>query len=243
MTNAVLLLALLAAALPAAAHADTKRFGITSYERIEVRGDMIVDISASHLIGAVAEGSREALDTLSLEVVNRTLVVSQRSEGRYGPRQAADGPVHVRLTAQNLASVDLRGSGQVTATRLRGQTVSISLDGAGRIVAAIPAGTSVTTRSVGSGTIVLSGRTRTLLATAAGSSTIDASALQTTDLTARANGTGASRFAASSTARVIASGQATIVVAGRPRCTVTNTGAGTVSCGANQRSALPTTSN
>lgn len=243
MNHLFSLLALLAAALPAAAHADTKRFGVTSFERIEVRGDMMVDITASHLIGAVAEGSREALDTLSLEVVNRTLVISQRSEGRYGPRRASDGPVRVRLTAQNLAAIDLRGSGQVTATQLRGQAVSVSLDGAGRISATIPAGATVTTRSVGSGSIVLTGRTRTLLATAAGSSTIDASALQATDVTARANGTGISRFAASSTARVIASGQATIDISGRPRCTVTNTGAGTVSCGANQRSALPTTSN
>ncbi len=236
-------LALLALGLAAPAHADIKRFGITSYDRIEVRGDMIVDIAPSHLISAVAEGSRAALETLSLDVVNRTLVISQRSAGRFGPRRPEDGPVRLRLTAQNLTAIDLRGAGQVRAALLRGSMVIVSLDGPGTIAATIPAGVAVASRSAGSGTITLSGRTTSFQATVAGSSTIDASALVARDLVVRSNGTGSSRFAASTTARIIATGEANIDVSGRPRCTVTNGGAGIVACGAGQRSALPTTSN
>ena len=243
MIRATALALSISLAYAAPAHADIKRFGITSYDRIEVRGDMIVDIAPSHLISAVAEGSRAALETLSLEVVNRTLMVSQRSEGAYGPRRASDGPIRLRLTAQNLATIDLRGSGQITARLLRGPEIIVALDGPGRIDAAIPAGSSVATRSTGSGSIVLSGRARSLQATASGSSSIDAATLGVRDLVVRASGTGASRFAASATARIIATGEANVDVAGRPRCTVSNTGAGTVTCGAGQRSALPTTSN
>jgi hypothetical protein len=243
MNRSALLFVALVCACSVPAHADSKRYGITSYDRIEVRGDMIVEINPSHLISAVAEGSRAALETLTLDVVDRTLIVSQRSEGAFGPRRAADGPIRLRLTAQNLAAIDLRGAGQVTARHLRGPQIVVALDGPGRIDAAILAGTAVATRSTGSGSITLSGRARSLQATVSGSSSIDAARLDVRDLVVRASGTGASRFAAISTARVIATGEAMVDVSGRPRCTVSNTGAGTVACGAGQRSALPTTSN
>lgn len=232
---------LLCASLSVPAQADTKRFGLTSYDRIEVRGDMIVEIAPSNRMTAVAEGTRVSLETLDMVVRNRVLLVSQRSMGAYGPRRASDGPLRIRLTAQNLASVDLRGSGQVRVTGLRGGEVLVALQGNGTIDAAVPAGVDVAVRVEGPGTITLSGRSRNLRAIVAGSGTIDASALPVRDLDVRSNGTGTSRFAASGDVTVLASGAANVSVAGAPRCTVTNTGAGTVECGVRQRDALPTT--
>ena len=231
----------LAAVVAAPAHADTKRFGLTSYDRIEVRGDMIVDIAPSNRISAIAEGSRTSLETLDMVVVGRVLRVSQRSTGAYGPRRAADGPLRIRLTAQNLASVDLRGSGQVRAVGLRGREVIVRLEGAGTIAATVPAGLAVSTRVEGPGTISLSGRSQSLRAIVAGSGAVDASALQVRDLIVHSNGTGISRFAASGRADITAIGAAGVDVVGAPRCTVNNAGAGTVSCGVRQRDALPTT--
>lgn len=241
MIRTLPLLGIFAAVLATPAHADTKQFGLTSYERIEVRGDMIVEIVPSTSISAVAEGTRAALETLDLTVRNRTLVVSQRSMGAYGPRRASDGPLRIRLTAQNLGSIDLRGSGQVRATGLRGTEVMVTLEGAGRIEAEISRGIDVATRVEGPGTVVLSGRSRSLRAIVAGAGAVDASGLPVRDLEVRSNGTGGSRFAASGNATVIAIGAANVEVAGAPRCTVTNNGAGTVTCGVRQREALPTT--
>lgn len=226
---------------PAPAGASSKSFGLTSFERVEVRGDMIVDIVGGTSVGAVAEGSREALETIDMVVTGRSLRISQRSMGAYGPRPRGEPPVRITLRAQNLAAVDMHGSGRLTAAGLRGPEVMVTLTGAGAVSASVPAGIAVATRVEGPGTITLSGRARSLRAIVSGAGSIDASALPVRDLEARSSGTGTSRFAASGRATVIASGAAAVEVAGAPRCTVRNSGAGTVQCGTRQRDALPTT--
>ncbi len=229
--------ALLAFGTAVPAQADTRRIGLTSFERVEVYGDMIVEIAPSNRIGAVAEASRAALETLSMEVNDRTLVIRQLAEGPFGPRRAEDGAIVIRITAQNLAQVMLRGSGRVTVAGLRGSDVRVDLDGAGTVTAAVPAGTAVHARAIGAGQISLTGAARTLLAITNGAAAIDASGLSARDVTVRATGTGSSQFAASVSADIVSIGSADVTVTGRARCSVRNTGAGTVSCGA--RSTTP----
>lgn len=227
------------AALPASpAQADTRRYGLTSFERIEVFGDMIVEVSTGTSIAAVAESSRTNLETLSIEVSNRTLVIRQAAEGPYGPRSSTAGPIHIRLTAQNLEQVMLRGSGQIRVAGLRGDNVLVDLEGSGRIEADVAGGTAVAARALGAGTLVLTGATRTLTAVVNGAGGIDAAGLRSRDLTVRAGGTGASRFAATTTATVFSGGSADVAVSGNARCSVTNVGAGTVTCGGS-RPGLP----
>lgn len=223
----------------APALADVKTFGVTSYDRVEVRGDMIVEILPDHRITARAEGSRAALETLSLDVRDRTLRISQLSHGAYGPRLASDGPLRIRLTAQNLAGVSLRGAGQVRASGLRGREVYLHVAGAGRIEADVPAGEDVRLTLSGDGGIIVTGRARRVDATLSGAGGIDAEGLMTRDLAVRSSGSGASRFAASDAATINASGDGTVEVTGRARCTVTNSGAGNVACSALQRRSLP----
>lgn len=221
---------LVAAAFAAPAYADTRRYGLTSFDRVEVFGDMIVEIVPSTSIAAVAEASRANLETLSLEVNNRTLVIRQSASGAFGPRTSVGGPIVIRLTAQNLEQVMLRGAGQVRVSGLRGDNVRLDLDGSGRVEAAVAAGTTVTARAIGAGTMLLSGVTRTLSVIVNGAGSVDAAELRSRDLTVRASGTGASRFAASTSAIIYSGGSANIAVAGNARCTVTNVGAGTVAC-------------
>lgn len=223
---------LLALGAAAPAQADTRRIGLTSFERVEVYGDMIVEIAPSNRVGAVAEASRAALETLSMEVNDHTLVIRQVAEGPFGPRRADAGPIVIRITAQNLAQVMLRGSGRVNVAGLRGNDVRVDLDGAGTVTAAVPAGTTVQARAIGAGQISLTGAARTLLAIANGAAAIDASGLSARDVTVRATGTGSSQFAASVSADIVSIGSANVTVTGRARCSVRNTGAGTVSCGA-----------
>ena len=229
----------IAAAVPA--QANTRTFGLTSFDRIEIYGDMVVEIIPDNRITAVANASRASLETLSMEVSNRILTVRQVSEGVYGPRTtAADGPISIRITAQNLSAIVVRGSAQVTAAGLRGREILITTDGAARVTATIPSSEAVLLRSTGSGEITVSGRTQRLRATTNGAGAIDASALAARDLDVQVVGTGNSSFAASATATILAQGAAGATVTGRPRCEVRNTGAGTTSCGAAARgSAAP----
>jgi hypothetical protein len=241
-------LSLIAAVLlcvPAPSHAQTiqtKRFGLSSFERVEVQGDMIVEISSSPSISAVAEGTSDALDTLSLEVRERTLVIRHAFEGAYGQRQRQGqgvGLVRIRLTAQNLSAVSLAGSGALRVEGLRGPSIQLVVDGAGSIHAGIPDGASINTRAVGSGSISLTGRARSLNAVTNGAASINAASLSVRDLTVQAVGSGASSFAASGTANIFAMGSANVSVSGQPRCTVRNAGAGTIACGDDARNRLP----
>lgn len=223
-------LVVMLAGLCVPASAETRSFGIVSFDTIEVRGDTIVELVPGHRISARAEGTREAIETLTLEMEGRTLVISQALEGRYGPRRAEDGPARLTLTGQNVSGVVLRGSGQIVARGLRGPRVTVRLDGPGRIEAEVPAGVAVATRASGSGSITLRGRAQSLQAIVAGSAAVEAEQLAVRDLDVRAGGTGSSRFAASGRATIAALGEANVAVAGRPRCNVTNGGAGTVVC-------------
>jgi hypothetical protein len=225
------------------ASADTRSYGLTSFDSIQVLGDMIVEIIPDYRISAVADAPRAALETLSLEVNDRTLVVRQVAEGAFGPRRASDGPIRIRIRVPALERVMLRGSGQVSAGRLRGHAISVDVDGPGRVSATVPRGETVRLRIVGSGHISISGAARDLTAITNGAGSIDAAALVVRDLNIRSFGTGSSRFAASNTATVVAGGAANLDITGRARCTVRNSGAGTVACGAALRAPLPTTAN
>jgi hypothetical protein len=231
----VALLFAIAAAAPA--RAEVKRFGLTAFDQVEVRGDMVVEIVPDWRLSAVAEGSSDAIDSLSFDVVDRTLTIQQMMEGPYGMRRSQDGALHIRLAAQNLSGVVVRGSGRVTVSGLRGDAVLLVLDGAGRIDAAVASGGTVRSRVAGSGVLAITGRADRLESIVTGPGSVDASALGVRDVMVRANGTGTSRYAATHSATVNASGNASVDVAGRGQCTVSNTGTGQVTC-AGARSAL-----
>lgn len=240
MNRALLICAAAALALatgPAAA--DTRQVGLTSFERIAVYGDMIVEVTPDYRFGAVVEASRDAIETLDMHVEERTLIVRQGNAGPYGQRNRPVGPVIIRLRAQNLEQVRLNGGGTIRAGRLRGNDVRVELDGPGEVTADIPDAPSARLRVAGAGSVTVTGRVRTADAFVTGPGTIVAEGLSVRDLVVRANGTGDSRFAALTTAQVTVSGTASVSVAGRPRCTVSNLGSGTVSCGASARDRLP----
>lgn len=233
---------MLTSASPAAA--NSKRYGLVSFERIEIEGNMIVEVVPGRSIFAVADASREALETLSIEVnESRTLIVTQLAEGVFGPRRANNdaGPIRIRISAQNLSQLALRGGGRVTLTGLRGPEMRVDLNGSGSIAASGVNGDVLLVRSEGSGTISLAGRAQSMTATIAGATSVDAAALETRNLVVRANGSGASRFAALQSADLLSGGAADLAVSGRPRCTVRNIGAGTITCGTSARANLPTT--
>ncbi len=227
-----LLLCLGATLAGSPAESATKRYGLLSFDSIEVLGDMVVDIVDDYRVAAVAEGTSSALDTLSVEINSRgTLVIRQMAEGRFGRRDPHAPPVHVRVTAQNLKNLSVRGGGQVSVRGLHGDAVVIVLEGSGQVDAGFERVRNVQLRVTGAGSMIATGRADTLTATSIGAGGIDASGLTARDLSVRVAGAGNSAFVASGTASVVASGAASAAVVGRARCTVNNIGSGTVSCG------------
>jgi hypothetical protein len=224
--------------LASPAAAEQRRVGLTSFDRIEIAGNMTVEIRADHRINAVIDGSRDALDSMQVEVVNRTLYVRQLAVGTFGPRRADVGPVVVRIAAQNLRAVQLHGAGAVNVVGLRGPETQIFLNGPGQLTVSGIAVETLLVRTSGNGTMTLAGRARNVQAALNGGGGVNALALSADALRVVAVGPGSSQFTAVRTADVQVNGTGGLTVDGRPNCTVRNLSSGTVRCGTPREQAV-----
>lgn len=234
MSFAIRCAAIAAAALLAAspASAAEKRYGLTSFEAIDVSADVTVEVVTRAPVSAVASGPQDALDRLSVEARDGKLVISERQfagdEKRRGPR----GPVVVRVNAANLSSATLAGAGSLQIDKLKGQRALVGLRGPGRLTVGQIGADRLAVGMIGNGTITLGGTAKNAQMTLSGAGAVDASALAVDELISDSEGAGDHILRAVKSAAITARGIGKTVVLGRPVCTVRNVGSGSVQCGA-----------
>jgi hypothetical protein len=215
-----------------AAPAAEKRFGLTSFEAIEVNADVAVEVVARAPVGAVATGPQEALDRLSVEARDGRLVISQRKFAGDEKRRGAYGPVTIRVNAAHLNSATLAGAGSLRVDKLNGQRTMVGLRGPGRLIVGEIAADRLQVAMIGNGTMTLGGAAKTARMTLSGAGALDAGALSVGELISDSEGAGDHILHAVKSAAVTARGIGKVVVLGRPVCTVRNVGSGSVTCGA-----------
>ena len=115
------------------AAAAEKRFGLTSFESIEVAADVDVVVTARAPVSGVATGSQDALDRLSVEAQDGRLVIKMRQFAGDDERRRGGDPVTLRVNAANLRSAMVAGAGSLDIDTLRGDRVTIGLRGPGRL--------------------------------------------------------------------------------------------------------------
>ena len=233
MTSYSRLTAVAAAALllSGAATAAEKRYGLTSFETIEVGTDVDVEVVTRAPVSAVATGSADALDRLTLETRDGRLVIGEKKYAGDENRRTPPGPVTIRVNAANLRAATLAGAGSLRIDRLKGARVTIGLRGPGRVsVDAIDAD-RLSVAMIGNGTMTLAGKAKQGQMTLSGAGVVDAGKLAVDDLVSDSEGAGDHILNAVKTAAVTTRGVGKTVVLGRPACTVRNLGSGTVSCG------------
>jgi hypothetical protein len=234
MTSYLRLTAVAAAALllSGAVTAAEKRYGLTSFETIEVGTDVDVEVVTRAPVSAVATGSADALDRLTLETRDGRLVIGEKKYAGDENRRTPLGPVTIRVNAANLRAATLAGAGSLRIDRLKGARVTIGLRGPGRVsVDAIDAD-RLSVAMIGNGTMTLAGKAKQGQMTLSGAGVVDAGKLAVDDLVSDSEGAGDHILNAVKTAAVTTRGVGKTVVLGRPACTVRNLGSGTVSCGA-----------
>ena len=221
-----------ALSLASPASAAEKRFGLTSFEAIEVTADVLVEVVTRAPVSAVATGPQDALDRLSLEARDGKLVIGQRQfagdEKRRGPR----GPVTIRVNAAHLNSATLAGAGSLRIDKLKGQRAMVGLRGPGELTVGEIAADRLQVAMIGNGTMTLGGAAKTARMTLSGAGALDAGALAVGELISDSEGAGDHILHAVKSAAVTARGIGKVVVLGRPVCTVRNVGSGSVTCGA-----------
>jgi hypothetical protein len=233
MTLATRCAAIAAAALIAIspASAAEKRYGLTSFEAIEVNADVAVEVVTRAPISAVAIGTPDALDRLSVEARDGRLVISERKFAGDENRRAPRGAVTIRINAANLRSASIGGAGSLQIDRLKGTRVTLGLRGPGGLSVGTIETDRLSVLMIGNGTMTLGGTAKIAQMTLSGAGVFDASALTVGELNFESEGAGDHVVRAVKTAAVSARGIGKTVVLGKPVCTVRNIGNASVTCG------------
>lgn len=233
MTNIFRYAALAVAVLPIAVplSAAEKRFGLTSFEAIEVNADYDIEVTTRAPVGAVATGSQDALDRLSIDARDGRLVIGARQFAGDEKRAAPRGKVTIRINAASLRSATMGGAGSLKIDRMKGNRVTIGLRGPGALSVGAIETDRLSVAMIGNGTMTLGGAAKQAQMTLSGAGMFDAGALLVGELTFDSEGAGENRLNAVKTAAVTTRGIGKTVVLGKPVCTVRNIGNGSVQCG------------
>ena len=225
-------LAAAALLLPVCAMAAEKRYGLTSFEAIELNADVTVEIVTRAPVSALATGPEDALDRLSVEARDGKLVIGERRFAGGERKSRSPAPVVIRINAANLRSAMVAGAGSLTIDTLKGARVMVGLRGPGQLVVKRLDADRLSVAMIGNGTMTLAGSARQASMTFSGGGAVDAGELAVGELISDSEGAGDHRLRASRTVAITARGVGRTVVLGRPVCTVRNVGSGSVECGA-----------
>ena len=229
----------LSLALAAPAAAAERGLSITDFDRLRVDGSFTVIVTTGRGTSARILGTPAAIDASSVEVQGRTLTI-RRNRNAWGTSsgQESTAPT-VRVTAPLLTNVWVSGPAKVSVDRMKGLRIAASLEGAGELAIAAVAADRLDVATVGSGTMTLAGTVANLTLVARGAGTIDAAKLLSADIKLTSESAGTITLAAKRSANLTMTGTGSVIVIGKPACTVRNMGAGTVTCGAKEAPVPP----
>ncbi len=225
----VLALASLPADVLGAPPPAQRNYSVTGFDRIRVDGPYQVRLKTNVAPFARAAGSQAALDSVSLKVEGRTLIVRQTTSNWGGYPGGSTGPVTIELGTHDLANAWLNGAGSLAIDRVRGLAFDLAIQGAGTATIDTIDIDQLRLGLNGSGSARLAGRADKVTAVVRGASSLDASELRSKNADIGAEGPAIVRLAASESAKVNAMGLAAVTLTGNPACTVKAQGSASVS--------------
>lgn len=233
MHRSLVAIAALAGFIPSAEAAD-RRYAVSDFERVVVEGPYSVRLAVGRSSSAVASGSQQALEGVTVDVQGTTLRI-RRNRSAWGgfPGRPAE-PATIVLTTRNLRSARLLGTGSLVVEGARGLRLDFSVEGSGRISASAVDADNLSLGIRGSGSLELQGTAEILTADIQGSGSLQGSGLSAETATIFAATSGDIVLSARRAATVTANGLGSVVVDGQPACTVRGPAASEVRCGRNR---------
>lgn len=228
MKRFLLPLGLALAATPALG--DERRVSVTDFDRVQVDGPYDVTLSAGLPSSATISGSREAVESVAIDVQGRTLRIRPNRTAPPAGRRMA-GPATISLGTRDVRAAMVIGSGSLSVDKARGTRIDATVSGSGGIILSDVRADNLVVGLVGSGRIKASGKAKTLRLFVQGSGDFDGRALTTDDADVRSDSAGPVAVGASRSAKVVASGSGDVEIVGKPACTVTARGSGQIICG------------
>lgn len=224
-------LPLLAAPLLAGpAQAAEQRFMVTGFEAIASAGPHKVIVTTGKSPSARAVGARDDVERLQIEVDNNTLRIDRKRDGDWLSWKDSK-PVTIYVTATQLHSAKLAGSGDMAIDRMKGDAVKLNLAGSGDLNVGIIKADALDVSVTGSGDLAMTGTCNTAGISIAGSGNVEAAGLTCQSLTGKIAGSGNIKADVAKTADLKVMGSGDITITGKAKCDVKTVGSGHVSCG------------
>jgi hypothetical protein len=129
-----IMLAAFAALFATAAGAAERRYTVTDFDRVEVSGPFQVTLKTGRAGSAVASGSNQAIDRVSIDVQGRTLRVRPNRSAWGGYPGEGAGPLKIELSSHGLRAASVNGAGSIGIDKARAMKFDISVSGSGQIV-------------------------------------------------------------------------------------------------------------
>jgi hypothetical protein len=218
-------------ALAAPAFAEDRHYAVEDFDRVIAEGPYIVHLVTGRATSAVAHGSREALDRMSLDVQGQMLRIRRNRSAWTGGSGADPGIVTVDLVTRSLRSARLIGPVRFDAANVRGLQVEFSVEGNGTLHAVGLNADALSLALLGSGRLDLAGTARTVSASFQGTGDLAATGLVAHSATINSTTSGAVALTVNGPATIANQGVGNVRILGRPICTISGASADQVRCG------------
>jgi hypothetical protein len=206
-------------------HTTTVNRKLGSYHSIELKGSMDVFLTQGPAQDAVIEADDNIIQYLELIEDGDKLIIKQKNHISF----SGSNNIKIRLTAPNVKSLNLSGSGTIKLVNTldNQEAVALGLSGSGNIEGAVHA-PEVSASIAGSGNIDVTGETRDLKVNIAGSGNFQGKSLMTETANVSIAGSGDADVHASVklSAKVVGSGD--INYSGNPEVSSQKMGSGDV---------------
>lgn len=222
-------------AVQAPAHAADRRFTLSAFDKVRIEGDVAVEITSDAAPFAVASGDPRALEALSVKVQGGTLYI--RRARRNAPTEARnrkaapDALPLVRLSARAVQSLTVLGHGSARIDRLAGPRPSATMDGNGSVEIGAVAADAVAINVNGSGSLKIRGTSTSARAVMLGDGLIEGTSLTLGSVEFTGEGPVRAKLTVNGPAGIAVKGDADVQIAGKPVCTIRQTGINTIACG------------
>jgi Putative auto-transporter adhesin, head GIN domain len=199
-----------------------------SFTKIEAVGPDNIIFVTGDTFSIKAEGDADAVAKLRYAMDNGTIIIG-REKGKWWGKDSQS--VTVTITAPTLTAASLVGSGDFTADRMTGNSVSVELAGSGDANIRDVTGKSFKSELAGTGNVSVAGKVERAEFSVAGTGDIDATKLASVDAEVSIAGTGDVRLNATGTVDASIAGTGDINVTGGAKCKTSSIGSGKINCG------------
>lgn len=222
-------------ALAAPAFAEDRRYAIEDFDRVIAEGPYVVHLATGRTTSAIAHGSREALDRMSLDTQGQMLRIRRNRSAWAGGTGPDPGIVTIDLVTRSVRSVRLIGPVRFDAVNVRGLRVELSVEGSGTLRATGLNADALSLALLGAGTLDIAGAARTFAGTFQGTGDLAAPGLVAHNATINSTTSGAVALTVNGPAAVTNNGVGNVRILGRPVCTISGSAADQVRCGGSDR--------